>query len=289
MSGSNASENRGDPFARVVGHGRGMSDAGMLGEQLRATRAQLAETLAALEAAQDNERELQVTVERLTEALGREQHERRRAEQLADQAEAREREIIDERDRARYAAMRSGQRDPAPGFTHEQVHHGVWTPGRPYLSYQHVWHPRTGDCYRADKGGAPAGELPGTGRHWGPCIDASMHPEPVPIPIDMAHPLQGPALRQTELWWDKHGVAWAVREISDDYLANIITFLRGRVLHLYAGEAEWDAPFVPCPWLAYASPMAWLNDTPLMRALLRERRRRQTAARREARRQEAGS
>ncbi len=159
----------------------------------------------------------------------------------------------------------------------------MWTPGRPYLSYQHVWHPKTGDCYQADKGGAPAGEMPGTGRHWQACMDTPTCPTPLPVLAgELEHPLGGPALRQTELWWDVNHTAWTVREIADDYLENIIAFLRRHARQMCAAEAEQSIPFVPCPWNAYPSAAAWLADTPLMRALLRERRRRQDGARRRA-------
>jgi hypothetical protein len=108
----------------------------------------------------------------------------------------------------------------------------------------------------------------------------------------MEHPCDGEAVRQTELWWDRNRAGWRIRDardIDDEYLANIIDYLRRHARQLCAGEARCEVPMVPCPWNAYPSPAAWLADTPLMHALLRERRRRRDAARREAARQEARS
>lgn len=276
----------GDPFSRVLGLGRGLSDPGLLGAELQEARDALAAAVAELQDARSHEDALQDVITRLTDDLNRETQERGRWQHVADSAKLREAELRVECQRARYVVMRCGHRDPTPDRPFEKTHHGAWTPGRPYLSYAHVWHPKTGDCYCADKGGAPAGEVPGTGRHWAVCLERSGCPEPVPLPLDeMDHPCDGEAVRQTELWWDRNHAAWRIREagdIDDEYLTNIIDFLREHAREMYAGETRWQVPFVPCPWNAYPSPAAWLADTPLMRALLRERRRRRAAARRGA-------
>jgi len=283
----------GDPFGRVLGHGRGLSDPRLLGAELQDAKDALAKSAAELREARSHSDALHGVIESLTADLERMAAESNRWHQLADQAERRETELRVECQRARYAVMRCGNRDPMPDRTYETTHHRVWTPGRPYLSYTHVWHPKTGDCYSTDKGGAPAGEVPGTGRHWEACTERNGCPEPVPLPLDeMEHPCDGEAVRQTELWWDRNHAAWRIREagdIDDEYLTNIIDFLRSHASQMCAGEGRWEVPMVPCPWNAYPSPTAWLADTPLMRALLRERRRRRDVARREASREESRS
>jgi hypothetical protein len=262
-----------DPFGRVLGHGRGLSDTTVLGAELQECKDALADARAELQAARMREDTLQDAVERLSLDLGTAQAERDRLRRQTDESETHESNLRHERDRARYAAMRSGQRDPVPGPIQLRIHQGLWTPGRPYLSYQHAWHPKTGDCYRTDKGGAPVGEMPGTGRHWEACTGSEICPVVASLPAPaLEQPLQ--ALRQTELWWDRNRTAWLIKEIDDSYLTTIIAFLRSHARRLYDEEAQWSMPFVPCAWNAYPSPAAWLTDTPLMRALLRERRRR---------------
>lgn len=274
---------RGDPFGRVLGHGRGLTDPGLLGAELQEAKDALAKAAAELQAAEQRERGLRDDLARLSDDLGRETAARDYAQSLVSQANTRETQLRVECQRARYAVMRCGHRDPMPDWTFESTHEGVWTPGRPYLSHQHAWHPSTGDCYCTDRGGAPAGEVPGTGRHWAACMHKEGCPEPVELPLDeMEHPCAGQAVRQTERWWDRNHAVWRIEEIDDEYLANIILFLREHARDMCAGEARWEVPFVPCPPTAYASPAAWLADTPLMRALLRERRRRRDRARRQA-------
>jgi len=267
-----------DPFGRVLGHGRGLSDTTVLSAELQECKDALADARAGLQAARMREDTLQDAVQRLSLDLGTAQAERDRLRRQTSELETHENELRHERDRARYAAMRrSGQRDPVPGPIQLRIHQGIWTPGRPYLSYQHAWHPRTGDCYRTDKAGAPVGEMPGTGRHWEACMGSETCPtlRPVPAPL-----LEGPlhALRQTELWWDRNRTASLIKEVDDAHLTTIITFLRSHARRLYDEDADWSIPNVPCPWNAYPSPAAWLADTPLMRALLRERRRRRRDA-----------
>jgi hypothetical protein len=295
MSGpaENPSAVRGDPFSKVVGAGRGLSDPAVLGTELDDCKQALAEAREALETERDIRRVLEIDLGRADRELEQVKAARNNALESATQSGRREAARRDERDRARYAAMRSGQRDPVPNGAWQRVHHGVWTPGRPYLAYQHVWHPRTGECYRTDNGGAPTGELPGTGRHWQPCIETrDTCPKPRPIREDLLyHPLEGPALRQTELWWDRNHKALNFRdpvEVADDYLENILKYLRENATEMCSKEADWEEAFVPCPWVAYSSPRSWLNDTPLMRALVQERRRRQAVKRREARREGDG-
>jgi hypothetical protein len=279
-----------DPFERVLGHGRGLNDLGLLGAELQQAKDALAEAVAGLQDARSREDALQDVVARLTDDLGRMTREQGKWQWAADQAEMRNRKLRVGGEQARYAAMRLGHRDPVPDWPFERTHHGVWTPGRPYLAYSHVWHPKTGDCYCTDNGGAPIGEAPGTDRHWQSCMESSGCPEPVPLPTDeMEHPCDGEAVRQSQLWWDRTHAAWRIKEIDDEYLANIIDYLRSHARQLCAGEARWPVPFVPCPWNAYSSPAAWLADTPLMHALLRERRRRRAAARREAARRGAAA
>lgn len=272
----------GDPFGRVLGHGRGLNDSSVLEAELGKCKDALAKALSELQAARLHEDSVQDVLARLREDVNHANAQQGRAERILKEQEGRETQLRVDRDKARYAAMRAGMRDPAPGMPFEPVHQGVWTPGRPFLSYQHAWHPKTDDCYRTDRGGAPLGEVPGTGTHWEACIDPLGHcPEPLPLPIaEFEHPLDGAAVRQTEMWWDDNRVAFRIaniNEVDDDFLADIITSLRSGASRLCRAETRWDVLFVPCPWNAYASPAAWLADTPLMRALLRERRRRRDA------------
>ncbi len=75
-------------------------------------------------------------------------------------------------------AMRAGAARPVLLPVRADTHQGEWTPGRPFLAYQHAWHPKTRECYRASSTGAPTGEIPGTGRHWERCLNPDLCPSP---------------------------------------------------------------------------------------------------------------
>jgi hypothetical protein len=264
-----------DPFGQVLGAGRGITDAPATQEQLQAAERKLAESEAALQIAESRARDLQAEVTELEVTVATLTNERDQEKRWARQAEAAEDEAFIERDRARYAAMRCGQQDPcghAPKGDAE--YQGEWTPGRPYLAYQHAEHPKTKECYRASSTGAPAGELPGTGRHWQRCLDPDACPIALTAPTG-AHrlALSGAALRETMLCW-RTELRRAPSELSEEELEHVIGFLRTNAAAMCAEEWGYNRMLVPCPVNAFPSAAAWMADTLLMRALTVEQRRR---------------
>jgi hypothetical protein len=132
--------------------------------------------------------------------------------------------------------------------------------------------------------------MPGTGRHWERCLEPDMCPSAPSLPdVDDETVLSGWALRKSELYWARNPTLRSPRELTDTELQNVIGYLRTNAADLCA--EEWTAPtlMVPCPANAYASAAAWMADMPLMRALLRERKRRRDAASRRRRARGRGS
>jgi hypothetical protein len=175
-----------------------------------------------------------------------------------------------ERDMARYAAMFAGAPDPITADS--EVHHGEWTPGRPYLDGQHVTHPVSVHCYRAHTGGVPAGLMPDGVNGWVLCQEVCPYPERV---FAGPHPVSsGAALRQHKFWWDQSGERWALADLTAEHLTAVIDWLPEHVDALWQPELRCSVPRVPCPPDAYEFAEDWLADTPLMRALLAEAQRR---------------
>jgi hypothetical protein len=279
----------GDPFGRVLGPGRGLSSAAASQQELKEANDELAEALASLADAEAKQRELLQEVRELrVEVLGLTE-ERDSSRQMLKFARIDRRLAENDRDRARYAAMRSGQPDPCGHAGTEAAQQREWTPGRPYLADQHARHPKTGECYRACSTGAPVGEVPGTGRHWERCLEPDMCPDGPAVPDDNEQKLSGWALRETELFWGRDRTLRSPRELTDTELTGVIGFLRRNASDLCAQEWTAPTPMVPCPANAYPSAAAWMADMPLMRALLRERRRRRDASRRQRRGRGRGS
>ena len=259
MTGANTS------FEKVLGGGRGIND-------IRVLREQLADRERELMAAHGKLGGLQSERDRLTDDV------RTLVERVEDLEEdlsisaaaltARERD----RDFARYAAVRSGCRDPMLTVVPDE-HHGIWSPGRPFLTGQHAIDPRTRACYRMREGGAQAGERPSKSGRWQRCRGDDC---PVPTPMSTTrHPASsGFALRQSEHWWDASHKRWRLRDLTNEHLLGVIEWLRDAASGQWHRELSCGAQRVPCPPLAYGSSRTWLNDTPLMRALLNERRRR---------------
>ena len=178
--------------------------------------------------------------------------------------------LLSARDAARYAAMFAGAPDPITADA--EVHHGRWTPGRPYLDGQHVTHPISGHCYRAHTGGVPAGLMPDGVNGWVPCQGVCPQPERV---FAGSHPASsGFALRQHEFWWDQSGERWALADLTAEHLTAVIDWLPEHLDTLWQPEFRGSVPRVPCPANAYEFAEDWLADTPLMRALLAEAQRR---------------
>lgn len=273
-----------DRFSRVVGAGRGLGGAAASQAELRAAYDALAQTAERLRETEASVQTLLTEVGSLQKDVARLTRERDTVHQKLEYATADKQIASVERDRARYAAMRSGQQDPCSLTAFTPTHQGDWTPGRPYLAHQHVWHPETGECYSACSTGAPTREMPGSSRHWERCLD----PDSCPTPVlswarDTNGRLSGPTLRQTEIRWGPRPDPVPPRQLTDEELTHAIGFLRANASDMCAEERQKDVPLVPCPVNAYPSATAWMADTPLMRALQKERRRRQRAARRQAR------
>jgi len=279
----------GDPFGRVLGTGRGLGATSASQQELKDAHDRLAELTEQLSEALDRERELREQVRELGPEVVDLTADRDSARQLLKFAREDRRQAEDDRDRARYAALRAGIPDPCGYAGTEAAQQREWTPGRPYLADQHAQHPKTGECYRACSTGAPAGETPGTGRHWERCLEPDMCPDAPGPPDEDGTALGGSALRKTELAWGRDRTPRSPRELSDIELNNVIGYLRGDAASLYA--QEWTTPrqVVPCPPNAYPSATAWMADMPLMRALLRERNRRRDAASRRRRARDRGS
>lgn len=264
----------GDPFGRVLGPGRGLSEMDASREELGEALDKLAALSVQLAEALDRERKLQDELTELGPEMVDLTEQRDTARRLSKYAEANQRLAEDDRDRARYACMRNGQPDPGSHNGMEETHQREWTAGRPYLAYQHAWHPKTGECYRACNIGAPTGETPGAGRHWERCLEPDLCPRAPALPDEDERTLSGWELRKTELSWGRDPSSRTPRELTDTELANIIGYLRANAPNLCAEERAAPEPILPCPSNAYPSAAAWMADMPLMRALLRERRRR---------------
>lgn len=281
---SNKNEEPNDPFHGVLGGTRGLGGIAASHDELRAARDELRQTAERLRETEASVQALLAEVGSLQKEVGRLTVERNHARQDAEDARTDEKLERTERDRARYAAMRAGQQDPCGLAMVTPTHQGDWTPGRPYLADQHVWHPETGECYSACSTGAPTREIPGSGRHWERCLDPDYCPTPVlSWAKDTNGRLSGPTLRQTEIRWGPRPGPVLPRQLTDEELTHAIGFLRANASDMCAEERQKDAPLVPCPIVAYPSASAWMADTPLMRALLREQRRRRAATRRLAR------
>lgn len=252
-----------DGFARVLGQGRGITDVRVLSGRLAGAERERDDALT-------QARELQSQLDT----------QRHRVLVLSDRlddcesklfAAGRERDVLRrDRDAARYAAIRAGTEDPVDVI--EEVHHGIWTPGRPYLEAQHVTHPDSGECYRAVVGGARPGTVPVAGPAWMRCRGTC--PAPV-IPKMDPHPIHtGFALRQTESWWEASLRQLALTDLESEHLVAVISWLHRRAGALWCEETGLATPLVPCPVNAYPGPGDWLLDTPLWRALVAEKRRR---------------
>jgi hypothetical protein len=254
-----------DAFERVLGNGRGVTDTRALGELLASTERNLSaahQELGQLCSETDafNQRldELDAIVVELQTELSATSMELRWCER--------------DRDLARYCVVRSGGQDPLVAGVNDE-HHGIWTPGRPFLTGQHVYEPLTGACYSVTAGGAAAGERPHESRRWRRCRGGRC-PAPGPIPTT-PHPVgSGYALRQREHWWDATGRRWNIHDLASDHLIAVIDYLRDFANPMRDAELSDSRTYVPCPANAYPSASTWLSDCPLMRVLLAERRRR---------------
>lgn len=271
----------GDLFGRVLGPGRGLGDIDASRQELTEALDKLAALSVQLAEALDRERMLREEVRELGPEVVDLTTQRDTARELSKYAQADKWQAQNDRDRARYAAMRSGQPDPCSHAVPDDAQQREWTPGRPYLAYQHAWHPKTGECHRATSTGAPAGEIPGTGRHWERCLEPDLCPQGPALPDEDERTLSGWALRKAKLYWSHDPILRSPQELTDDELANVIGFLRTHASDLCAEEWRETTLLVPCPVNAYPSATAWMADMPLMRGLLRERRRRLAAARRQ--------
>lgn len=117
------------------------------------------------------------------------------------------------------------------------------------------------------------GERPGDSRRWARCYDPG-HPEATVVLHSPPAPIIWFVLRQDSWWWDQDSKRCALGELTDENLARVIASLRERAPTLYHDELVLQARSAPCPVVAYSTSRSWLADTPLMRALLAERRRR---------------
>lgn len=278
----------GDPFGRVLGPGRGLGDTSASQQELKEARDNLAELTEQLTEAQEHERALREEVRELGIEVVSLTTDRDTTRQMLNFAREDRQQAENDRDRARYAALRAGIPDPCGYAGTEAAQQREWTPGRPYLANQHAWHPKTGECYCACSTGAPAGEMPGTGRHWERCLEPDMCPDAPAPPDEDGTALSGCALRKIELAWGRDRTSRSPRELTDTELNHVVSYLRGDAAALYAKEWTMPGQVVPCPSNAFPSAAAWMADMPLMRALLRERRRRQRARWRCARTNRAG-
>lgn len=247
-------------FDGVLGARRGLTDA-------RAGLARLNIAERELERAQLEARRLQVEYDTLSDgaaALGE------RLTQQTMQLQERDAELLQShsaRDRARYALVRATGSDLFPRSSPD-VHHGLWTPGRPYLSCEHVYD-EDGHCYRAPERGVTPGHRPGVSNSWLPCADDAHCPQPDPLPWGL-HPVDARAVRQDIYWWDKHGTKYELGDLSDEHLQGVIAWLHDHAQRHWVDQIDAGSIFVPCPAQAYLDadgPHGWLGDTPLMRAL----------------------
>jgi hypothetical protein len=257
-------------FDAVMGSRRGVSEAHELARLLAKTRTALMEAVEDRDAVQ---RQLSAAHAR-SDAMSRlAKEEKARAATLADTlAESEQTRYAN-----RYAFMRQGYRDlPETELGAQLPGRGVYTPGRPYLGGEHAYHETTETCHLARDGGALIGEQPGHSDRWRRCRDRSHTEAPEPVmPLTARNmPNMTDILRQADFWWDRPGQRWALADLSDAYLLNVIVYLREEAPTSFAAEADESPWLAGCPTMAYASWRSWLADTPLMRALLRQRRRR---------------
>ena len=264
-----------DAFATVLGSGRGVTDTRALTKLLLRTERDLVAAHSEVRRLQHENDAFAQNVRVLDQAVG----------ELDATAAGLRRKLADsqyDRDFARYLVVRGRGRDPLL-LVAEDEHHGVYTPGRPYLGGQHVYAPKSGACYRMQPGGVPPGQRPSENPRWRRCHGAAC-PRPRRIPR-MPHPVaSGHALRQSRHWWDAARYPWEIRELSAEHLLAVIAWLRDLADHMRSNELAHRVSHVPCPAHAYPTATLWLADTPLMRALLAERRRRGLRQPRQARR-----
>jgi hypothetical protein len=259
-----------DEFDRLLGDGRGITDARVLLARLSSAERELAGATTELERVYSEKDEL---------AHGRQLLHDRIAG-LEDAVEDAAVELAScqcDHDHARYIAVAAGLGDPF--IRGEPEHQGVWTPGRPYISGQHVYDPQTGACYQARCLGVVAGKHPRQSKLWYRCKGAPC-PELVELSMDPHPAASGYALRQERSWWDREKKRWKLKDLSREHLLGVIKYLEDNIVRLYADDSAQLPMRVPCPPNAYfstgghSSQYAWLQDTPLMRALLAEKRRR---------------
>ena len=254
-------------FDAAVGERRGLTDA-------RAAVARLDIAEREMERAQQEAQRLQVEYDK---ASGGAAELGELMTQQAEQFQERDAELRksrSDRDRARYALVRATGADVFRSVS--AVHHGTWTPGRPYLSGEHVYD-TDGRCYQAPPFGVAPEHAPGVSDSWVPCADVSQCPLPAPLPR-RSHPVDARTVRQDVFWWDKDGTKYEIDDLSDEHLQEVIGWLHEHAQRLWYGEIDAGKVLVPCPAQAYLSPADWLADTPLMRALEAEAARCEAAA-----------
>jgi hypothetical protein len=249
-------------FDGVLGERRGLTDA-------RAALARLRVSECELERTEREGWELKVKYEHLSDGASR-LHDVVAEQNMKLESRSYELQVC-RRDlrRARYALVRAVGVD---GFARldPDTHHGVWTPGRPYLAHEHVYGPADGYCYCAQECGVAVGQAPGSARDWVRCAASDPCPKPEVVPVH-DHPVEsGYAVRQVEFWWDRHKRWYALHELTDEHLQGVVRWLGEHSYLLWQEELDEDLFYVPCPALAYEDDIAWLDDTPLMRALDKE-------------------
>jgi hypothetical protein len=88
-------------------------------------------------------------------------------------------------------------------------------------------------------------------------------------------------LRETEMWADKHGNVHKLTDMTEGYLRHVLSFLEERAEALFAAAIDeataQQAVAVFEPWrypdpdghrlLQFESAYAWLESTPLVRAI----------------------
>ena len=254
-----------DAFATVLGSGRGVTDARALTEQLLRTERELVATHGEVRRLRNENDTFAQNVRVLDQAVG---------ELDATVASLSRQLTASQYDRflGRYLVVRAGSRDPLLRVA-EDEHHGIYTPGRPYLGGQHVYAPRTGACYCMLPGGVPPGQRPSDNPRWHRC-DGGACPRPRQVTPRPHQAASGHAVRQSSHWWDASGRRWELCELSPEHLLAVIAWLRDLASHMRGSELARRLSHVPCPAHAYPTASLWLADTPLMRALLAERRRR---------------
>lgn len=266
-SQSNREPDTRDAFEQLLGPGRGIADA--------TARALLSTSEHELLAAQ---REIQRLRADSAEHDAETERARERTEELNSKLDQKRFELVRTENyltRARYALVRADLPDPL-AYIAAAEHHGIWTPGRPYLIAQHVYDPATWHCYTpANEEGVKAGRRPGRTLAWQRCIRSRLGC-PAPPSVSMQpHPVaSGYAVRQECSWWDAQCRAWPLEKLSDEHLLRVIDWLEDNLVNIFIAELGRYPALVPCPPNAYVGADEWLADTPLMRALLAEKRKR---------------